>query len=82
MKMTPENFMAILLSLAKQSGSPFKLGTIQGDYVSGRPKIVFDGETATSEKTYPYLGSYTPTAGDRVLVAMVGHSGVVIGKIV
>jgi hypothetical protein len=77
--MTPEQFLKSLPS--NQSGVAFLIGTIPASYSSGRPKIMFDGEAAASIRTYPYLSSYTPTAADRVLVAVVGHSGVVLGKI-
>lgn len=60
----------------------YKLGKIDPSYVSGKPKIVFDGEAITSLKKYPCLGSYTPTANDRVLLLKVANSYVVLGKIV
>jgi hypothetical protein len=60
----------------------FALGSVDEDYVSGKPKILFDGETVVSTKTYPYLETYTPTAADRVLLARVGGSYVVLGKVV
>lgn len=66
----------------KDSPSPFRMGSISSAYVSGRPKVKFDGESADSTRLYPYLGSYTPVANDRVLVAMVGHGGIVLGKII
>ncbi|WP_306010529.1 hypothetical protein [Bacillus sp. MMSF_3328] len=58
----------------------FKLGQIDPAYSSGRPRIIFEGETATSVKAYPYLSSYTPVAGDVVLLARVGNSYIVLGK--
>ena len=60
----------------------FRLGTIPSTYTSGRPQVQFDGESAASTRTYPYLGSYTPAANDRVLVAMVGHGGIILGKVI
>lgn len=77
--MRPEDFLRIVSN--KDSQAAYRLGAIDAAYASGRPKIVFDGETVASSRTYPYLASYTPAAGDRVLVAMVGHGGVVLGKI-
>jgi len=77
--MTPEQFIKLLPS--NQQGVAFLIGTIPADYTAGRPTITFDGESAASVRTYPYLSSYTPTAEDRVLIAVVGHSGVVLGKI-
>jgi hypothetical protein len=53
-------------------------GTVDPAYVSGKPRIQFDGETIVSGKAYPYLASYTPAAGDRVMIVR----GVVLGKVV
>lgn len=79
--MDPAKFLEII---SPERGDPtvFKIGTIPAGYVSGRPTVKFDGESAASVRLYPYLGSYTPAANDRVLVAMVGHSGVILGKII
>jgi hypothetical protein len=57
-----------------------RLATIPGTYTSGRPTVIFDGEGTASTRTYLYLSSYVPAAGDRVLVAMVGRSGIILGK--
>jgi hypothetical protein len=75
-----EDFLEIVRRSANQP--IFRLGTIPAGYSGGRPQVQFDGENAPSARTWPYLASYTPAAGDRVLVAMVGSSGVVLGKVV
>lgn len=78
--MRPEDFLELL---TPGTGPPvFRLGTIPGTYSGGRPQVQFDGESAASTRTYPYLGSYVPAAGDRVLIAVVGHGAVVVGKII
>lgn len=51
---------------------------VDPNYSGGRPRLIFDGETAVSGKAYPYLSSYTPQANDRVMLV----KGVIIGKIV
>lgn len=51
---------------------------VDPNYTSGRPRLIFDGESEVSGKAYPYLSSYTPAANDRVMVV----KGVVIGRIV
>lgn len=66
----------------KSKVNSYKLGNIDPIYTSGRPKIVFDGETVTSAKHYPYLASYTPVADDRVLLLVVAKGFVILGKIV
>lgn len=58
-----------------------RFGTIPGDYASGRPTVTFDGESAPSTKTYPYLSSYTPTATHRVALIRAGHTWLVLGRI-
>lgn len=58
----------------------FKLGKVDPAYTGGRPRIIFEGETAASNKAYPYLASYTPAANDVVLLCRVGNSYVILGK--
>jgi hypothetical protein len=60
----------------------YRLGYIDSDYLSGRPSVVFDGEELPSEKQYPYISSYTPTANDRVLLLKIADSYVILGKII
>ena len=74
-------FARLLTSSGDQSIS-FRLGYIDAGYVSGLPQILFDGESSASTRIYPYLASYTPVAGDRILIALVGHGGVVLGRVV
>lgn len=54
-----------------------KIGTVQTATLSSSIStctIKFDGETATGGKAYPCLSSYSPKAGDRVVVLPVGSS--------
>lgn len=75
------------LSGGKPQGKPGKKGcelrfaTIDPAYTTGRPKLIFDGETTAGAREYPYLDSYAPAAGDRVAVLVGNNSGVVVGKI-
>lgn len=59
----------------------FKIGTIASSYSSGNPRIRFDGESTTSIKGYPYLDTYRPTPNDRVLLAKVGATYVILGPL-
>lgn len=58
----------------------YKLATVTS-LSSGKPQIRFDGETSATTKQYPWLASYTPTSGDRVLLAKVSGIYVILGKI-
>lgn len=37
-------------------------------YTTGRPKLIFDGEDVVTVKQYHCISTYTPTAGDRVML--------------
>lgn len=57
------------------------LATIDPAYVSGNPKVTFDGEDTLSEKLYPHATSYTPRAGDRVVMLPIGSTFLISGSI-
>lgn len=57
----------------------FKIGTIAS--ADGKPTITFAGEDQPSEKQYSFLGSYVPNVGDRVLLARMKNTYVVMGRI-
>lgn len=65
---------------AKQQPA-YRLATIPSGYTSGNPTLIFDGEGSASTRQYPCVSSYVPVANDRVVVAMIGHGGLVLGKI-
>lgn len=77
--MDAEQFLNIVKSNDKVES--FKLGKIDSNYVSGRPKIMFDGETIVSQKQYCYLDSYVPIQNDRVLLIFISGTFVILGKI-
>lgn len=62
--------------------APVKIGTIDVAYSgTGFAKVKFDGESATSTKAYPFLASYFPVPGDRVVLMPAGNTYVIVGKI-
>jgi hypothetical protein len=78
--MNADEFVQLISQLSKDEKA-FTLGKVDPYYSSGRPRILFDGETQVSAKGYPYLSSYSPVANHRVLLANIGGSHVVIGRI-
>lgn len=60
----------------------FKIGQVSATYTTGRPQIIFEGETTESLKVYPYLASYTPLANDWVLLVNTGNTYIILGAIV
>lgn len=60
----------------------FRLGRVDPDYTGGRPSVIFSGETIKSGKKYPYLSSYVPKANEKILLAKVGSSYVILGRII
>lgn len=78
--MRADEFVQIMSELNKDKKA-FSLGVIDPNYTSGRPRIVFDGESVPSTKSYPYLASYTPVANHRVILANIAGTHVVLGRI-
>jgi len=61
----------------KEKEKIIRFAKIDPIYTSGRPALIFDGETAATIKQYPYLESYTPMANDKVMLI----KNVIIGKV-
>lgn len=61
----------------KKQEKLIRFAKVDPNYISGRPSLIFDGETVVTIKKYPYLSSYLPQPNDRVQVI----GGVVQGKI-
>jgi hypothetical protein len=47
---------------------------------TGQATVRFDGEDSATDKYYKCSASYTPVAGDRVLMAWFSGSGVILCK--
>jgi hypothetical protein len=60
----------------------FKLASVTELFTQDQcAKITFDGEDTPSEKEYSYLAWYVPAVGDKVLLARVGDSWTILGKV-
>lgn len=57
----------------------YKIGKISS--IGDKLNILFDGETKESKKGYAYLSSYTPKINDRVLLARIKGSYVILGRL-
>lgn len=77
--MNAEEFVSLIAKLNKQDKA-FSLGTI-GGVSGGKARVKFDGESTTSSKYYSCLSSYSPVVGDRVLIANIAGTHVVLGKV-
>jgi hypothetical protein len=60
---------------------PVRLAVVDSGYTTGWPKVTFEGEGTLSGKQYPHLDSYTPAAGDRVVLVPVGTTYLIIGSV-
>ncbi len=76
---TAEEFVLEINDSEEQKN--FKLGTVVELFTNKTAKIKFDGEDAPSEKQYAYLESYKPSKDDRVLLASLGGTYVILGKV-
>lgn len=92
MAMNPLDFLQSIAGFtqsqtAQQSANrPFKLGTIDPAYVASSfpgtlPKVTFDGESTLSGKLYPVMAPYKPQPSDRVVLAPVGNTYVILGPL-
>lgn len=77
MNISPELFQ--IPEAIKQA--TFKIGTVTALFENGYPQITFDGEGSASQKQYSRLSSYDPVVNDRVLLASISGTYVVLGKI-
>ena len=66
---------------AREEGVCMILGTVKSNTSGSGVTVQIDGESAATTKKYTYLSSYTPAVNDRVLIAEVGGSYVILGKI-
>ena len=67
------------ISTQKSKDSPWRICTIE-TVEAGGATVKFDGEDTATNKVYKCLGSYTPAADDRVLMAWFSGTGVILGK--
>lgn len=82
--MKPSDFVTLIEGMIDDKiDKPFKLGKVAAGTTTGAASvnIIFDGETVKSSKAYRVLSSYNATSGDRVILAYIAKTYVVLGKI-
>ncbi|MFT4415329.1 hypothetical protein ACLM5H_15820 [Fredinandcohnia humi] len=62
----------------KKQDKLVQFAKVDPNYTSGRPSLIFDGESIVTIKKYPYIASYEPAPNDRVMLI----KGVIQGNIV
>ncbi len=79
--MKPTTFVEIVVQKVKEEIRDLiprvRFATIDPNYSGGLPSVIFDGESTTTIKTYTYLSSYTPSAGERVMIL----NNTILGKL-
>lgn len=76
-----DNPLLALLQTDDKAENKILLATVSG-ISSGRLQLIFDGDTAPSQKTYQKLATYdSPAVGDRVLAVKMSGTYVVIGTL-
>lgn len=73
---TPDEFVNMFKKQEQQN--LIRFAKIDVNYTSGRPSVIFDGEEVPTIKKYPYLSSYEPLPGDKVMLV----KNVIVGKVI
>lgn len=71
----------IFQPLEEQKQQVFRLGTVTNLFENGTAQVLFDGETEPSQKQYAFLSTYRPAVDDRVFLAAIGGTYVILGAI-
>ena len=71
----------IFQPLEEQKQQVFRLGTVTNLFENGTAQVRFDGEESPSQKQYAFLSTYRPAVDDRVFLAAIGGTYVILGAI-
>lgn len=77
------DFVAERASAPQTAGNRSPRLAVVDDTYSGSdlPKVTFDGDNTKSIDGFPYVNSYSPKAGDRVVMLPVGNTYVIAGTV-
>lgn len=71
----------LIAPIAKNLDRQVLQGWIDSGYISGKPRVLFPGETTPGAKTYSHLSIYQPKPKEHVLLVRIGRQYVIIGKV-
>lgn len=79
----PSSEELVFTQEVESQDDPFRIGIVTALFSSpaGTAKIRFEGEESASEKQYPYLANYKPAVNDRVVLARIAGTYIILGKI-
>ncbi len=77
---TAEQKAEDMFQFFSKSDSTFRMAVVT-EIVSERPKIRFFGETKPAEKLYKFLSGYQAQEDDVVILARIGNTYVILGKV-
>ena len=75
--MKANDFVQMFGNNEPQQNINLRFAKVAPNYISGRPSLIFDGETTPTVKTYLFLSSYQPKPDERVMVL----NNIILGKI-
>lgn len=65
----------------ESSDRNIRLATIDPYFTVGKPRVLFDGESRLTERTFSWDAAYSPRGGDRVFMMPVGQSYIIMGQV-
>lgn len=65
----------------ESSDRNIRLATIDPYFTIGKPRVLFDGESRLTDKSFTWDAAYTPRGGDRVFMMPVGQSYIIMGQV-
>lgn len=82
MSQTPDpfNFLGAFEDSRAEAPETVALATVAASTAEGFT-LTFDGEDAATQKSYRHVSSSPPEVGDRVAVALVGSSAIILGTV-
>lgn len=86
MNADPRSFLESVAGYAQTVGQtsadrPIRIAVVDPAYISGLPKVTFEGESTMSTKGYAFVQGYYPVASNRVALVPIGNGYLIIGAV-